>query len=235
MKNYEDMTRDSITAPPTPLSQPHFDEESTVVSARQVVPLAEVEDFDPTAELGVAETRRRVGALVVSVVLAAVLGGMTALILYSRRTAVSPTNPAPAVATEQLQPTPEQSAAAEAPTETEEPEPETIATNASETSAEDEVTEPELKPKTTVRPKPNVTKREEPVVTAKTDQSYRGWEETRRRRVEAQREEMIEERRQQRREYRREARRQRRERWRDGDGSADDLFRIREIFEGPRP
>ncbi len=212
------------------LSQPHFDQEATLVSAQPVVPLAEVRQY---------ESRKR-GWLVFSAIVLAVLVGATGgVLIYSRGTAL-PVQRVEQVVVE----APAESAEVGLPKGTASPEaaisgpetpatevkPEEIAAVAKEQPTENVESDRDL-PRANSR---DSTARAQ-VGSESADQRFQDWQETRRRRVQDRREQVMDERREQRRESRREARRQRRGQWQSGDGSAEDLFRIREIFEGPRP
>lgn len=199
------------------LAEPHFDEEATLLSARPVVPLEEVEN-----------PGKRWFRLALVIILAGALGSATALLLYVGRSGSSQENLVveeqpvePAVVIEATpEPTPEVVAAV---SEEAEPNPETSPEDvASETVKE--------------RPRVEIKPRRQPVEQPEEEDDPRtrdeSWQETRRRRVE----ELREERRQQRREARREARRQQRRAMEGPAEYPEEMFRIREIFEGsPRP
>lgn len=234
--SHEEAIMKEDTARRLRLSQPHFDQEATLVSARPVVPLAELHQ---------TETRKRSWLFFSALILATLVGATGATLIYSRRAVV------PVQEAEQV--------VGEASTE---PKKVDLTEESASTRAEISAIEPptvEAVPEETaaVQKKPAIehVDRDEDVKRAKTvprangrdpiasvpargnaaDDDYRDWQETRRRRVQERREQLIDERREQRREARREARRQRRGQWRSGDGSAEDLFRIKEIFEGTRP
>ena len=203
-----------------PLTLPHFDEEATLQSARPVVPLHEVEDK--------SQFRRRlilVGALCV----AAVIGAVTASIIYDQRTHPGPqttavTVPSESSESEFLPPSSEVTGAQVDPASAVEPLSETTIAETTVAKEADDGSEirngrPPLRTRTSVSNAPAQPERRvrEPEVGNRTERDVQTEEE------------MFWER-------RREARRLRRERRVNDRRSGDELTRIREIFEGsPRP
>ena len=206
-----DLALEASLAEDEPLTQPHFDDEATVQTARPVVPLEEVRR---------ASRSRQKLLLSAALCLAAVVGAVAASIVFSERQ-----QPSPESATATIPQSSEESAngfvtpSGEASGATVDPN-ETVAIDSSAATPDsaDEALEVPSSPRVS-RQQPvrnsRVSKPVEKVVT----------------RPEPEAEDREADERAARREERREARRLRRER-RAGDG----LTRIREIFEGsPRP
>lgn len=223
--NYEDAIIAGGAERVANLSQPHFDEEATLIAARPVVPLAEVKQRD---------SRKRWLVFASVIVLAILVGAGGATFLYTRRAqpVVQDLSLAISDVRGRVNPLDVTEIGAANEMEVEDP---TV-------PAETEVGPPPVASKETtsvshVKPGKNdrSPSKKAPTVRDEVVPDNGSWQETRRRRVQERREDLIEERRQERRDERREARRQRRgrEQWRRS--SANDLFRVREIFEGPRP
>ncbi len=227
--NLQEAIMNEDAAPESRLKQPHFDEEATLMSARPVVPLADVHQ---------SQSRKRGWLFVSAIMLAVLVGAAGATLVYSRRVV------APGQKTEQVVVEAPPAVAQMLPGETTSPDSVAIETEAPTAEPDPKestavVAKRPSEPLTRVKAAPRINDRDSaaksPVRADDSDRHYQDWEETRRRRVQERREQAIEERRQQRREARRDGRQPRRQQSRNGDESAEDLFRIREIFEGPKP
>lgn len=197
-----------------PLTLPHFDDETTVQSARPVVPLHEVKEK--------SQFRRRLvlgGALCV----AALIGAVTASLIYDRKQSAPQTTavkvPSESPTSGFLTPSSEATGAQVDPASAVERLSETTVSKETDDSSEIRNNGSTLRPRTTVSEAPAQPERrvQEPEVGNHTERDVQTEEE------------MFWER-------RREARRLRRERRVNDRRSGDELTRIREIFEGtPRP
>ncbi len=230
---HEEARMDENTVREGLLSQPQFVEEATLESAQPVVPLAEVRKH---------QSRKRGWLFLTALVLAGLVGAGGAALIYSRQEAAPVAQAEQPVVEKSEQPEQLQVPEGTTSPDAEITETETTKTDAPKTDSEETAsvvkerpTESATRDSAVPRATTSDSRSQSPVRREGGDDTYRDWQETRRRRVQERREQLSEERREQRREARREGRRQRRGQARSGDGSADELFRIREIFEGRRP
>ncbi len=191
------------------LSEPHFDDESTVLSARQVVPLDEVPAYESPKTLRL-NRRWMFAAIVLGSLLLGVVGGAGYYSYLNRRPAQTFVDTELAAGVEGI--STEQADVADLRTRTPVPAPsEEVPVELSEKEISESLKEPAEYPGKTRRP---VARRVE-VITASSDRE----------------EEQI---REERKAARREARERRRQLERESRRSRNDLTRIREIFEGPQ-
>ncbi len=191
------------------LSEPHFDDESTVLSARQVVPLDEVPAYESPKTLRL--TRRWMfAAIVLGSLLLGVVGGAGYYSYLNRRPAQTFVDTELAAGVEGI--STEQADVADLRTRTPVPAPsEEVPVELSEKEISESLKEPAEYPGKTRRP----VARRVGVITASSDRE----------------EEQI---REERKAARREAKERRRQLERESRRSRNDLTRIREIFEGPQ-
>jgi uncharacterized membrane protein len=197
-----------------PLSVPHFDDEATLLSARPVVPFHELN--------AKSDSKRRL-VFGLTLVTALIIGALGGTLLYARRESAGR-----ALTVKTAQPTSEPVTQDDLVSSSGEAGASAIASNGAETlaaSQEDRTTTGQIqRPNTST-----IVKRQTPSVSMSDSRSANAREIEQGEQVDLEYERRI------RRANRRDARRLRRQ-YREKARSADDLMRIREIFEGsPRP